>query len=52
LLNPKETPGVPRRVRMRAGCVLRHFPMLADNGEPMFSRDEFPCPSLRKEPEE
>lgn len=33
-------------VKDRARRCLRHFPYLAKNGEPIFSRDDFECPDL------
>jgi len=39
LLDPSQTPRVPRAVRERASWCLRHFPFLRDNGEPEFSQD-------------
>ena len=41
LLYPKETPGVPKQIRLRAGRCLRHFPFLRESGQPMWSQDEF-----------
>ena len=48
LLRPGLTPGVPRSIRDRASRCLRHFPLLKENGEPMFSRDEFECPAIER----
>ena len=39
MLDPKKTPRVPGDVRRRASHCLRHYPVLRENGEPMFSRD-------------
>jgi len=33
-------------IRISARHCLRHFPVLAETGEPMFSQDEFDCPAL------
>jgi hypothetical protein len=41
LLDPSITKRVPKAVRARAYNVLRHYPMLRENGEPIFSNDSF-----------
>lgn len=41
LLDRSKTPRVPKEVRERAYRALRHYPLLMENGEPVFSRDEF-----------
>ena len=33
-------------LKQRASRCLHHFPFLRKTGEPMFSKDEFPCPEL------
>jgi len=38
--------GYPKELRDRAYTCARHFPVLAKNGEPIFSRDDFECPDL------
>ena len=40
----------PKKVselKERAYRCLRHFPHLKENGEPMFSGDDFPCPKIQ-----
>ena len=40
----------PKKVselKARAYSCLRHFPHLKENGEPMFSQDDFPCPKIQ-----
>ncbi len=41
LIDAKKTPRVPLKVRMEALGCLRHYPFLKDDGEPMFSKDNF-----------
>lgn len=42
-------PRLPTRVlREKAKGCLRHYPVLLENGEPMFSRDEFKCPNIEE----
>lgn len=44
LLDPKQTPRVPRRVRAEACRCLRHYPFLDEHGAPMFSNDTLSPP--------
>lgn len=46
LLDPRQTPRVPRAVRREAHACLRHFPFLFEDGEPMWSKSPF-CPHLQ-----
>lgn len=41
LLDPKETPKLPRKYRTEAYRCLRHFPTLHDSGQPIWSQDPF-----------
>ena len=41
----RRVPASPELVE-RAHYCARHFPFLKETGEPMFSRDDFPCPTL------
>ena len=41
LLQPAKTKRVPKEIRRRAYLCLRHYPLLKETGEPMFSRDCF-----------
>lgn len=41
LLMPDTRPKTAKAIRERAHSCLRHFPFLHENGEPMFSRDDF-----------
>jgi hypothetical protein len=41
LLHPSTRPKSVRELRERASCALRHYPLLDDRGEPMWSQDEF-----------
>ena len=40
-LNPKTRPKTAKELRERAYCALRHYPLLDERGEPMWSNDEF-----------
>jgi hypothetical protein len=37
-----------KELKEKARRCARHFPPLMENGEPMFSNDNFPCPNLEK----
>ena len=55
LLHGSTRPKTGKELKDRAYSCLRHFPFLKENGEPMFSRDDFECPPIKqygKEPEE
>jgi hypothetical protein len=41
LLHPSTRPKSVKELRERASCALRHFPFLTEQGEPMWSNDEF-----------
>lgn len=41
MCDPKKTPRVPSDVRRRASHCLRHYPVLSENGEPIFSKDSY-----------
>ena len=41
MLDPKQTPKLPRKYRTMAYRCLRHFPCLHDSGQPMWSKDPF-----------
>lgn len=47
LLHSSTRPKTGKELKDRAYSCLRHFPFLKDNGEPMFSQDEFPCPPIK-----
>ena len=49
LLDPRQTPRVPRAVRKEASDCLHHFPFLYENGEPMWSKDKIKPPDRRNE---
>ena len=48
MLYPSTRPKKASEMRERANRCLRHFPMLMENGQPVFSNDDFPCPPLEK----
>jgi hypothetical protein len=39
-----------KRLRDMAGLCLRHFPLLKESGEPMFSNDDVPPPEGCSQP--
>ena len=39
LLDPKQTPGIPGKIRRQAHACLRHYPPFDINGVPLFSQD-------------
>ena len=41
LLTIDDYPKTKREMRERASICLHHFPFLYENGQPMWSRDEF-----------
>ena len=41
LLLPSTRPKTVKELRERASCALRHYPVLDERGEPMWSQDEF-----------
>jgi hypothetical protein len=41
LLDPKARPKTVKEMRVRASSALRHFPMLDERGEPLWSKDSF-----------
>jgi hypothetical protein len=41
LLHPLTRPKTVKELRDRASSALRHFPFLTEQGEPMWSNDEF-----------
>jgi hypothetical protein len=41
LLDPKARPKSVKELRQRASSALRHFPMLDERGEPLWSDDPF-----------
>ena len=41
LLHPSTRPRTVRELRERASRCLRHYPCLREDGEPMFSQDQF-----------
>ena len=47
LLDPRQTPRVPRAARKTASDCLHHFPCLRDSGEPMWSMDKIKQPDKR-----
>jgi len=47
LLHSSTRPKTVKELKDRAYSCLRHFPFLKDNGEPMFSQDDFPCPTIK-----
>lgn len=40
LLDTKKRPKTVKEFRKRAADCLRHFPILDDNGKPIFSKDD------------
>jgi len=44
LLHPSTRPRTVREMRERARAAIKHFPPLDENGEPMWSQDEFRTP--------
>ena len=48
MLNGKYFPKTRREQRELASRCLRHFPVLKDTGEPVFSADNFPCDSIEE----
>lgn len=47
LLRSSTRPKTGKELKDRAYSCLRHFPFLKENGEPMFSRDDFDCPPIK-----
>lgn len=47
-LDPKRRPKTVKELRERASCALKHFPMLDERGEPMWSQDKFDDPDLKE----
>jgi hypothetical protein len=47
LLFTETRPKKVSELKDRAYSCLRHFPHLKENGEPMFSQDDFPCPKIQ-----
>jgi hypothetical protein len=47
LLYKDTRPKKVSELKERAYRCLRHFPHLKENGEPMFSMDDFPCPKIQ-----
>jgi hypothetical protein len=41
LLHPSTRPKTVKELRGRASSALRHFPFLTEEGEPMWSQDDF-----------
>jgi hypothetical protein len=41
LLDPKKRPKNVKDIKDRVSRCLRHFPMLTEKGQPIFSRDPF-----------
>jgi hypothetical protein len=41
LLSPKQRPKTIKELKRRVHQALRHYPPLRENGEPMFSQDNF-----------
>ena len=39
LLHPSTRPKTVKELRERASCALRHYPLLDERGEPMWSDD-------------
>lgn len=50
LLDPQKRPKTVKETRARVCQCLRHFPLLRETGEPMFSQDSFPIPQRRDRP--
>jgi hypothetical protein len=44
LLEPSRRPKTVKDLRLRVVSALRHFPMLTESGEPMWSQDNFTPP--------
>lgn len=47
LLYTDTRPKKVSELKERAYRCLRHFPHLKENGEPMWSQDDFPCPKIQ-----
>ena len=41
LLHPSTRPKTVKEMRERASSALRHFPLLTEEGKPMWSQDDF-----------
>lgn len=55
LLSTDTRPKTVKELKDRAYSCLRHYPFLKENGEPIFSKDDFPCPPIKnyeQKPEE
>ena len=48
LLEPSRRPKTVKDLRLRVVSALRHFPLLTEAGEPMFSQDDFLPPEGRE----
>ena len=41
MLDPNRRPKTVKELRMRVFCAMRHFPLLDERGEPLWSQDDF-----------
>jgi hypothetical protein len=41
MLDPNRRPKTVKELRMRVCCAMRHFPLLDERGEPIWSQDDF-----------
>jgi hypothetical protein len=48
LLSTDTRPKTVKELKDRAYSCLKHFPFLKENGEPIFSQDDFPCPPIKR----
>lgn len=48
LLYTDTRPKTVKEMKDRAYSCLKHFPFLKENGEPIFSKDDFPCPPIKQ----
>ncbi len=44
LLHPSTRPKTVKELRGRASACIRHFPLLAESGKPIWSQDDFTSP--------
>lgn len=47
LMYTKTRPKTVKELKDRAYSCLKHFPFLKENGEPIFSQDNFDCPPIK-----
>jgi len=48
LMTVDKYPKSKKEMREKAYRCLRHYPILDDTGEPIFSKDDFVCPKITK----